>query len=144
MCALPRGCIHLPLFRISAGQRRRRYVSTCTREANFPCMKSSSSPPSSLDFETKPATMNTGCNGTFCVNCAVTNPNNVDDLLGPKRSVFISAVLIYPISNVVVMDFGSVSAAISVCCDHNDDNIMKRRERRSRENCDCRSSWRHN
>ena len=27
------------------------------------------------------------------------------------------------------MDFGSVSAAISVCRDHNDDNIMKRRRR---------------
>ena len=25
------------------------------------------------------------------------------------------------------MDFGSVAAAISVCCDHNDDNIMKSR-----------------
>ena len=39
---------------------------------------------------------------------------------------------------VVVMDFGSISVAISVRRDHNDDNIMKRRRRRSGENCDCR------
>ena len=31
------------------------------------------------------------------------------------------------------MDFGSVSAAISVCRDHNDDNIMKRRRRKSED-----------
>ena len=35
-----------------------------TREANFPCMKSSSS----LDFETKPATLDVGCKGIICVH----------------------------------------------------------------------------
>ena len=86
MCALPERAdlSDLPLFRISDKARKRRPRPSCvsTREANFPCMKSSSSPSSSLDFETKPGTANVGWSGSIRIHAY-----HVEDPLAPKRSV---------------------------------------------------------